>query len=715
MNSPVKQAPELDFQQTILLVDDRPENLASLEALLDDGVRILLTATSGEEALQLLLSHEVSLVLLDVQMPVMNGFEVARLMRGNRKTRGIPIIFITAIERDEAAAIRGYQAGAIDYITKPVNSVVLQSKVALFLELDLSRRRLQQAYIRLENTKAYYESMLNAAGEGVIGVDQDGIIKFVNPAALAMLAGQPSDVIGRSISAYCLPPSDPEGDDPDLQWPGTLGTIARSAEDAHFLRADGTRFLASLCRSPLAGKVEGDVIVFQDITERRALEEELRQQTVTDFLTGLGNRNAFKAALHGAVEHARRSGGHVALLFIDLDHFKRINDNLGHEVGDLLLRAVARRLKEQVRAYDIVARLGGDEFTIVLGDLEFPDDAAAVARKILNALRKPFPLSEDVEVGVSASIGISTFPGCGDDAETLMRTADVAMYQAKRDGRNLHAFYQPEMNSRGHGALMLEQGLRAAVEKETLTLHYQPQFDLRTGRMVGLEALLRWEHGGRPIEPSIFVPILEDTGLMVRAGQWVLAAGCRQRKAWSGLLPPDCTLALNLSARQFADKFLVQTLRRILQQTELPASQIELELTESMLMASNECTYAVLDTLKSMGLRLSVDDFGTGYSSLAYLKQFPLDALKIDRQFIRNLTTSDKDAAIATSIIQLAHNLDLEVVAEGVETAEQLAILIELGCDIAQGYYFSRPVPPSSLPELSLQRPELMVRPRPAP
>ncbi len=715
MNSPANRPPELDYRQTILLVDDRPENLASLEALLDDGVRVLLCAASGEQALQLLLEHEVSLVLLDVQMPVMNGYEVARLMRGNRKTRGIPIIFITAIERDEAAAIRGYQAGAIDYISKPVNSVVLQSKVALFLELDLSRRRLQQAYIRLENTKAYYESMLNAAGEGVIGVDETGIIKFVNPAALVMLASQPAEVIGRSFSYFYHPLQEEEDPDPQSPWLGMRRAVAPVVEEAQFLRADGTRFLASFCRSPLAGKVDGEVIVFQDITERRALEEELRQQTVTDFLTGLGNRNAFKAALHAAIEHARRSGSHVALMFIDLDHFKRINDNLGHEVGDLLLRAVARRLKEQVRAYDIVARLGGDEFTIVLGDLEFPDDAAAVAKKILNALRQPFLLRDDVEVVVSASIGVSTFPGCGDDTETLMRTADVAMYQAKRDGRNLYAFYQPEMNSRGHGALMLEQGLRVAVEKEALAMNYQPQFDLGTGRMVGLEGLLRWNHGDRAIEPSIFVPILEDTGLMVRAGQWVLATGCRQRKAWADLLPPDCTIALNLSARQFADKFLVQTIRRILEQTELPVEQVELELTESMLMANTECTCTVLGVLKSMGLRLSVDDFGTGYSSLAYLKQFPLDALKIDRQFVRNLTTSGKDAAIAMSIIQLAHNLGLEVIAEGVETAEQLAVLVELGCDIAQGYYLSRPVPPADLPGLALQLPELMLRPRPVP
>ena len=721
MNSPDKHAVDVNYRQTLLLVDDRPENIASLEALLDDGRRELLSATNGERALQLLLEHEVALVLLDVQMPVMNGYEVARLMRSNRKTRGVPIIFITAIERDEAAAIRGYQAGAIDYITKPVNSVVLQSKVALFLELDLARRRLQQAYLRLENTKAYYESMLNAAGEGVIGVDRDGIVKFVNPAALGMLASLPGEVIGQDFEQFSRArhgPDWPEEPRPEEEsiFLKLDRAVSPEVEEAWFRRADGSRFLSSYCRSPLAGKVDGEVIVFQDITERRALEEELRQQTVTDFLTGLGNRNAFKAALHAALEHARRAGGsHVALMFIDLDHFKRINDNLGHEVGDLLLKSVANRLREQVRAYDVVSRLGGDEFTIVLGDLEFPDDAATVARKILNALRQPFGLREGLDVAIGASIGIATFPECGEDIEALMRTADVAMYQAKRDGRNLYAFYQPEMNLRGHGALMMEQALRLAVENEDFNLHYQPQVDLQTGCMVGIEGLMRWNHGNQPIEPSVFVPILEDTGLMVRAGQWVFAAGCRQRVAWGAALPPECTIALNVSARQFADKFLVQAIHRILEQYRLPPSQLELELTESILMINTDATRGVLKALKGMGIRLSIDDFGTGYSSLVYLKQFPLDALKIDKQFIKNLTTSEKDAAIATSIIQLAHNLELKVVAEGVEHAEQVDMLQQLGCDIAQGYYFRRPMPADAVPAFPIRQPEAMLRPRPGP
>ncbi len=702
MNQRLNDMPMLEMEQTVLMVDDRQENLASLEAILDDGKCHLLKAGSGEEALGLLLEHSVSLVLLDVQMPLMNGYEVARLMRGNRKTRNIPIIFITAMERGESAALLGYQSGAIDYITKPVNSMILQSKVALFLELDRSQRQLQQTFLRLENTKAFYESILNAAGEGVIGIDKDGSIKFANPAALALLGSRADQLIGRLFDELWQPVA---------QSGGAAGVrdaqdIASTVVSERLLRRiDGGEFLASCCASTLAGTVEGKVIVFQDITEHRALENELRQQSVTDHLTGLLNRNGFKAALHAALERTRRSGLYAALMFIDLDHFKRINDNLGHEVGDRLLKSVSQRLRQQVRAYDVVSRIGGDEFTVVLGDLEHPQDCAAVARKILQALRQPFGVEDDMHVVVSASIGIASYPECGDDIITLMRAADVAMYQAKRDGRNLYAFYQPDMSGNDYRELKLEQSLRQAVEHSEFSLHYQPQIDLRSGKLVGLEGLMRWSTAGQAVEPSVFIPLLEDTGLMIRAGKWAFREGCRQRLAWRDLLPEDCTIALNLSARQFADRKLIDSITAALEEHQLPPSQLELELTESMLMTDTEAACRILSRLKDMGIRVSIDDFGTGYSSLTYLKQFPLDALKIDRQFVHHLTTSDKDAAIATSIIQLAHNLGLKVVAEGIEEASQAVMLAELGCDIAQGFFFSRPLPPDQVTHFTLPAP----------
>jgi diguanylate cyclase (GGDEF)-like protein len=682
-----------DFRQTLLLVDDRPENLASLDAILDDGQRSLLKAESGEEALQLLLDHDVALVLLDVQMPLMNGYEVARLMRSNRKTRTIPIIFITAIEREEAAAIRGYQSGAIDYITKPVNALVLQSKVTLFLELDLARRKLQQAYVQVEHTKAYYESILNAAGEGVIGLNAKSQIDFMNPAAMSLL-GTGLEALGQECRHN--DPAAPANDVGAIFQP-TGGPHGNALEETLFRRVDGTRFLVSYCCSPLAGRADDMVVVFQDITLRREMEDELRQQSVTDHLTGLSNRNGFKIALQAELERARRASRHVALMFIDLDHFKRINDTLGHDIGDQLLRHLAHRLREQVRAYDTVSRIGGDEFTVVLGDLDVPEYATTVARKILNSLRLPLAINGELRVIVTASIGIAIFPTCGADVDTLMRSADVAMYQAKQDGRNLYAYYLPEMNARDRSQLQLEQALREAVEQELLVLHYQPQINLKTGRLTGLEGLLRWTYGGELIEPSVFVPMLEDTGLIIRAGQWVLEDGCRRRVAWCDLLPPDCVIALNVSPRQFANRQLPDTVRAALQLSGMRADQLELELTESMLMADTAQTRTTLHELKTMGVRIAVDDFGTGYSSLAYLRQFPMDALKIDKQFVQQLDSADGDSAIATSIIQLAHNLGMVDIAEGIESATQAQRLAELGCDIGQGYYFGRPLSPEAI------------------
>jgi EAL domain-containing protein (putative c-di-GMP-specific phosphodiesterase class I) len=331
---------------------------------------------------------------------------------------------------------------------------------------------------------------------------------------------------------------------------------------------------------------------------------------------------------------------------------------------------------------------------VVLDELDHGASAAHIASKILTALRQPFRLEDGMQVAISASIGIATFPECAEDIDLLMQAAGVAMYQAKSDGRNLYHFYMPEMNAKARQRLMLEQALRLAVKDDEFSLHYQPQVDIASGNVVGYEALLRWQHEqiGR-VAPSTFVPMLEETGLIIPMGQWVFSTGCRQRHAWDGVLPEQCVLSVNLSPRQFVDKKLVSQIQQVLETNELPAYQLEIELTESMLMSNTEHTREVLRSLKRLGLKLSVDDFGTGYSSLAYLKQFSLDALKIDKQFIDHLTTSKKDEAIARSIIQLGHNLGMQVIAEGVETGEQVEALQELGCDVVQGFYFGRPVP----------------------
>ncbi|MBK4733123.1 putative bifunctional diguanylate cyclase/phosphodiesterase [Noviherbaspirillum pedocola] len=699
MDSLLKRLPEPTLQQVVLLVDDQTENLDSLAEALEDGALTILKAASGEAALELLMEHEVALALVDVVMPDMDGYDLVQWMRGNSRTRNVPVLLLTAGESDLDSVRRGYEAGAIDYLTKPVSASILKSKVDVLLELDRNKQRLQQACARIDNTKAYYESMLNAAGEGMIGIDRCGRIRFANPAARTMLG----------VSADALKSADyslfyPDSGVAEAAWEDTpffhtlrMGEDSRF-DEAVFKRADGELFPVSMCVSALGGNGEGVVVVFQDISARKALEEQVRRSAETDNLTGLNNRFGFKTALKMAVERARRRGNSMALMFVDLDHFKRINDTLGHTVGDHLLSEVAQRLRLCVRGYDVVARTGGDEFAVVLDELDDSASAAQVARKILDALRQPIELDGGMRMVVGASIGIACYPECSDDIDLLMQAAGVAVYQAKRDGRNLFHFYVPEMNARARQRLMLEQALRGAMAGDEFALHYQPQVDIANGQVVGFEALLRWNHDDMgQVAPSTFVPLLEETGLIIPAGQWVFSTGCRQRHDWDGMLPEQCSLSVNLSPRQFIDKNLVPQIRQVLEANALPPYQLEIELTESMLMADTEHTRSVLRALKDLGLKVSVDDFGTGYSSLAYLKQFALDALKIDKQFIDSLTCSQKDAAIARSIIQLAHNLDLQVVAEGVETASQVETLRHLGCDVVQGFYFGKPVPASEV------------------
>jgi diguanylate cyclase (GGDEF)-like protein len=582
MDSLLTQPDMPAYQQIVLLIDQPDQAASSLVRFLQTQQVQLLHADSGEQALDMLLEHDVALVLADIDQPGMDGYDITRWVRANSRTRHIPVILLGSGAWDQASIERAHAAGAIDYLSKPVSGAVLASKVAAPLELERNRRRLSQAISHIDS-----------------------------------------------------------------------------------------------------------------------LKEQLQRQAVTDHLTGLNNRSGFKAAFRMAMERARRARKSVALMFIDLDHFKRINDTLGHGVGDFLLAAVAQRLRECVRSYDIVSRIGGDEFSVVLDALDDASGAAHIAGKILSALRMPFRLEDGMQVTISASIGIASYPECSDDIDLLMQAAGVAMYQAKSDGRNLYHFYMPEMNAKARHRLMLEQALRVAVEDDEFFLHYQPQVDIGSGRVVGFEALLRWDHQriGR-VAPSTFVPMLEETGLIIPMGQWVFSTGCRQRHAWGGMLPEQCSLSVNLSPRQFADKNLVPQIRRVLEMNQLPAYQLEIELTESMLMSNTEHTRGLLRSLKDLGLKLSVDDFGTGYSSLAYLKQFALDALKIDKQFIDHLTTSRKDEAIARSIIQLGHNLGMQVIAEGVESAEQVEVLQQLGCDVVQGFYFGRPVPAGEVTRL---------------
>ncbi len=430
----------------------------------------------------------------------------------------------------------------------------------------------------------------------------------------------------------------------------------------------------------------------RDLDERRQVEHNIRHLAHHDALTGLPNRALFRDRLTHAMAQADRYRQILAVMFLDLDRFKAINDTLGHDVGDQLLRIAAERLRTCVRDCDTVARLGGDEFTVIVEDLGSVQDAAVVAQKIIDGLAQPFHLLGH-EVFITASIGITIYPTDGENVETLLRNADSAMYRAKEHGRNNFQFYVADMNTRARERLMLESALRRALEREEFTLYYQPRVDLFSGKVIGAEALLRWRHPEMgQVPPAEFIPILEETGLIIPVGEWVLHTACAQARAWQDAALGPVRVAVNLSVRQFLQRDLVDRVRRALERVNLDAGALELEITEDLLLEQNQANLVALEGLKALGVHIAIDDFGTGYSSLSYLKRLPIDTLKIDQSFIRDIERDADGKAIASAIIAMATSLRLTVIAEGVETEQQLGFLRAHGCDEIQGFSFSQPL-----------------------
>jgi diguanylate cyclase (GGDEF)-like protein len=442
-----------------------------------------------------------------------------------------------------------------------------------------------------------------------------------------------------------------------------------------------------------------------DLSERKRAEERIRYMADHDALTGLPNRALLQDRLRQALAHAHRNRTQVAVMFIDLDYFKHINDSLGHQVGDALLRIVADRLRHCVREGDSVARLGGDEFVLTLAVVNGSADAAVVAEKALDALDASFHVGEH-ELHVSGSIGISLYPNDGSDVEALMRTADTAMYYAKEKGRGNYQFFTPSLNRAAQQRHALTTALRHALAHDELALYYQPQVDLETGRIFSAEALLRWRRpNGSIIACSEFISIAEETGLILPIGEWVLREACRQLHQWHRFGFEDLVIAVNLSPRQFFQPNFQSVIKGILDETGVRAQALDLEITESVLMQRSEDNVATLNRLSGMGIKLSIDDFGTGYSSLAYLQRFPVDALKIDRSFVSGIGQDSNDTALVTAIISMAHSLRLKVLAEGVETPEQVDFLQAHGCLSAQGFYYSQPVSADEFTELLRRQP----------
>ena len=556
------------------------------------------------------------------------------------------------------------------------------------LSADIAARKRAEQELQLR------ERAIEASANSIIitSAGPHYLIEYVNPAFEKITGYSAEEAMGMNL---CFLWND------DVDQPGIeeIRTTAKEEREGHAVlrnyRKDGTLFWSDLYIAPVKddnGIVSHFIVVQYDITATKRYESELEFQTNRDALTGLANRGLLRDRLSQAVSYAHRYEHPIWVLFVDLDRFKFVNDTLGHHAGDILLTAVSSRLQTAVRDTDTVARMGGDEFVLILPERTDAGLSTHIVQRIMEAIGQPLTI-EGHEFFVSCSIGVAVYPADGDTPEQLIKHADIAMYRAKETGRNNFQFYTPAMNERALERLHIEGDLRNALEREEFMLHYQPQVDLRTGEIVGVEALIRWQHPELGMVPPVrFIGLAEENGLIVPIGAWVIRTACLQNKAWQLSGFGHLRMAVNLSARQFAQEDLVESISTSLRQAGLAPEYLEIELTESLVMADVDRAIGILRELNALGVKLSIDDFGTGYSSLSYLKRFPIDVLKIDRSFVNDITIDSDDAAIVSSIVSLAHSLRLQVIAEGVETEAQLNYLREHDCDQIQGYFFSRPV-----------------------
>ncbi len=594
---------------------------------------------------------------------------------------------------------RNQALGALDvYFHQPrtlrPDDIQLVSRAVHLARIAIEREQDDQMLKHSENR---FRQMIENGSDVITVLDQTGIVKYVSPSAEKVLGYRPDTQVG--IDGFSMVHPD---DLPRVQAafvealsnPGEAVTLEYRVKHADGSWRNVEASGKNLLDTPA---IRGIVVNSRDVTERRKAEEQLDYLAYHDVLTDLPNRLLFNNHLYRAVERARREAKMVGVLFLDLDRFKVINDTLGHALGDLLLRSVAQRLLRVVRASDTVARWGGDEFTIILPDLGRTMEAIRAADKIINALSEPFVV-QGHELYITATVGISLFPDAGEDVVTLVRNADVAMYRAKEQGTNYYQVYTPLMTEGATERLAIENELRKALDRNEFMLQYQPQVEVATGKIVGVEALLRWKHPDRGlVSPGDFIPLAEETGQIVPIGEWVLQTACEQTVLWRDAGIGPLRVSVNLSARQLRHRGLIASVRRILAETGLDPTSLEIELTESVLIDGKKQSMKALNELKAMGVHLAIDDFGTGYSSFMYLKSYPVDTLKIDQSFVRNLGAENSDTAISQSIISMARSLKLTTIAEGVETAEQFDILRQQGCDIMQGYFFSAPLNPTAV------------------
>ena len=682
------------MSDSILLLQDSVRKAAMVQKLLSesgDGSFVIEWIRSCGAALDRLgdrTKDDISAVIIDLRST--GGQELEIFDQIIRVSRHIPIL-VLADSNHEDVAKQAIQRGAQDYILDDrLDSYSLSKALHNMLERTANAEALFTEKERAQVT-------LNSIGDGVISTDVSGNVTYLNQVAEAMTGWTGAEAQGRPFGdVFRIIDSTNSGHTVNpmtvaMQENKTVGLSASCI----LIRRDGVEFPIEDSAAPIhdrRGHVTGAVMVFHDVTEARAIAQRMAHLAHHDYLTDLPNRLSFDDRLVQAMAAARRHKEKLAVLFVDVDRFKHINDSLGHAIGDELLLSIAGRLVASVRGSDTVSRQGGDEFVILLSTIAHAEDAALIANKILNSLGTPHRVKEN-DLHITVSVGIGVYPADGTDAETLVRNADIAMLNAKDNGRNNYQFFRPDMNQHALERQSLESGLRYALEQGEFVLYYQPKMDLGTQAITGAEALIRWRQPGRGIVlPEKFIPIAEQCGYIVPIGRWVLREACRQTQSWldAGLAPMP--LAINISAVELRSKNFVRGVRAVLQDTRLDPRHLEFELTETALMQDPQSTVAVLKSLKEMGVRLTLDDFGTGYSSLSYLKRFPIDALKIDRSFVRGLCTNAGDANIVSAVINMGKSFRLKVIAEGVETRQQFLKLQAQQCAEGQGYYFQAPV-----------------------
>lgn len=693
-------------RETIVIADDDPTIRKVMRAaLLKDGFTVV-DVDNGATACTAFVEHDPAIVLLDVEMPIMDGFSACAQIRRLPGGASVPIVMVTG--RDDIEAVdEAYMAGATDFIAKPINWPIFGHRVQYIL-------RASHDYRKLRRTEEKNKVLLNAMPDMFVVLGADNQVtdflagKFEHPlplpehgvVALTDFLPEKVAIAWRKARQFVSE---------NAQATRIEFAIERDKGGSSHYEA---RFVPYVDRRTLA--------LVSEITDRKLAEKRIRRLAFYDTLTGLPNRQAFRLQLGGMIDEAKEAGNKVAVIYVDLDNFKRINDTLGHTIGDGVLKAIAERLSGSIRNSNPrtpdgdtasgVARLGGDEFACAICGFDDDDVLNTIAKRMGDQLRKPVPYKGH-EFVVTPSIGVSVYPDDGDNVEDLLKNADVAMYQAKSAGRDAVRFYSGTMSVRSLQGLALEQDLRKAIENEDLELHYQPKLELKTGKLVGAEALVRWrDEDGNYIPPSSFIPMAEESGLIVGLGDWVLRTACRQIHDWQQQYNQAPRVAVNISSQQFYQSDLQQTVMKALFEAGAKPSSLELELTESILMRDVEKTIRTLDYLKNTGITLAIDDFGTGYSSLSYLKRFPIDALKIDRSFVMDLEASNDGATICAAIIAMARQLGLTVIAEGVESVAQVEFLRSQDCDQMQGFLFSKPICASDYAERFLAKPLAPVR-----